>query len=209
MKVTVFGATGGAGRQVVAQALEKGYAVRAFTRSPHKLTPEDGKLTVFEGDILDADRVSAAIAGADAVVSTLGPTDNKAEFVVSRGMENILAGMKAHGVSRLVATAGAGVKDANDDPKFINTLMNRILRILSSNVYADMVRMVGIIRESDVDWTVVRVPRLTDGPKRGEVTAAWVGKGMGMQLTRADLASFVLDQLEDNAYLHQAPAVSN
>jgi hypothetical protein len=83
------------------------------------------------------------------------------------------------------------------------------LRILSGNVYADMVKMVEIIRESDVDWTIVRVPRLTDDPKTGEITAAWVGKGMGMQLGRADLASFVLGQVDNDIYLRQAPAVSN
>ena len=209
MKIVVFGATGGAGRHVVAQALEKGYAVTAFTRSSHKLTLEDDNLTVFEGDILNADKVSAAIVGTDAIISTLGPTDNKAQFVVSWGMENILAGMKLHGVSRLVATAGAGVQDPSDAPKLVNKLMNRILRTISGNVYADMVRVVEIIRESDVDWTVVRVPMLTNDPKTGEVHAGWVGKGLGVRVTRADLAAFVLDQVEDTTYLRQALAVSN
>jgi putative NADH-flavin reductase len=111
MKVTVFGATGRTGKHVVEEALEKGFLVVAFTRSPQRMDSAKENLTVFEGDIQDAQKVAAAIAGADAVISALGPTDNKAQFVVSTGMNNILAGMHQHGVSRLVVSAGAGVGD--------------------------------------------------------------------------------------------------
>jgi len=208
MKIVVFGATGGTGRQVVTQALAKGYQVVAFTRSLQKLPANGDNLIPFEGDIGEAEKVSEAIQGVEAVISSLGPTDNKAQFVASRGTANILAGMKQHGVSRLVVTAGAGVSDPNDAPKFFNKLMNRLVKSISGNVYADMVEVARIVRESDVNWTIVRVPRLIDGPKTGKVSVAWVGKGMGMQISRADLAAFLLDQLEDDTYLRQAPAIS-
>jgi putative NADH-flavin reductase len=209
VKIVVFGATGGTGRQVVRQALEKGYQVVAFTRNTRKITLEWDDLIPFEGDILDASRVSDAIKGVDAVISTLGPRDNKAKFVVTSGMGHILAGMKQHGVSRLIVTAGAGVGDPNDQPGFINKFMNFLLEIISRNVYEDMVKAVEVVRRSDVDWTIVRVPMLTDGPKTGEIKAAWVGKGMGMRISRQDYAAFLLEQLIDDTYIHQAPAISN
>lgn len=207
MKIAVFGATGGTGRLVVQQSLEKGYAVVAFTRSPQKLELKDDKLTVFEGDIQNADQVSTAIAEVDAVVSALGPTDNKTQFVVSRGMENILAGMKGHGVRRLVVSAGAGVGDPQDEPGLFNKGMNLLLKMISRNVYEDMVRVVQLVRESEMDWTVVRAPMLTDDPATGQVKIAWVGKGLGMRLSRADFAAFMLEQVEDETYSRQAPAI--
>jgi hypothetical protein len=72
-----------------------------------------------------------------------------------------------------------------------------------------MVKVVELVRQSDVDWTIVRVPMLTDDPKTDDVTVAWVGKGMGMRICREDLAAFLLGQLEDNTFVHQAPAISN
>ena len=209
MKIAVLGATGGTGLQVVEQALARGHAVVAFARSPQKLGIEHDKLTVVQGDILDGEKVAEAVAGTQAVVSALGPGSNKAQFVVSRGMEHILTAMQQHGVKRLVASAGAGVGDPDDKPGLMNKFINLLLKTISRNVYEDMLRVVELIRASDVDWTIVRAPRLVDEPLPGEVKAAWVGKGMGMQLYRGDFAAFMLDQLEDDSYVRQAPALSN
>jgi len=209
MKIVVFGATGGTGRHVVFRALELGYTVAAYTRSPQKITETHPNLLVIEGEIGDAARIESAVRGAEAVISTLGPTDARARFVVAAGTENILASMKNSGVSRLVVTAGAGVPDPNDAPKFINRFMDFLVRSVSRSVYEDMAKTVEVVRASGLDWTIVRVPMLTDHPGTGDVTAAWVGKGMGMRLSREDLAAFLVDQLRDDTYLHMAPALSN
>jgi putative NADH-flavin reductase len=209
MKVTVFGATGGTGQHVVKKAIEKGHQVVAFTRSPDKLKIKDENLTVFAGDVLDEEIVTEAINGADAVISTLAPVDNSPKFVVSAGTKNILAGMKQNGVSRLVVTSGAGVGDPKDAPKFVNKLINFLLRMTAKNVFADMQNTTEIVRQSDLDWTIVRVPMLADDPQTGVLKVGWVGKGVGVRIGRADLASFLLDQLEDETYLRQSPVVSN
>lgn len=208
MKIAVFGATGGTGIQVVEQALANGYQVIAFARSLDKLKVKDENTIPFEGDIQDSDEVAAALEEVKAVISVLGPTDNRSQFVVSLGIYNILAGMMQHRVSRLVMSAGAGVHDPGDSPNLINKFFNVLLRTFSKNIYEDMVNAVRIVRESDVDWTIVRVPMLTDGPKTGKIQVAWVGKGMGMRVSRADLAFFMLSQVEDYTYIHQAPAIS-
>ena len=209
MNLAVFGATGRTGRHVVEQALERGYEVMAFARSPQKLDAYRERVAIVEGDVQDADAVQEAIAGADAVISVLGPTENVPDYQVTRGTRHILDGMKQHGVERLIVSAGAGVSVPKDEPGLFNKLINVLLKLFSRHVYEDMKRVVATVRDSDVDWTIVRVPMLTDDAPQGDVKVGYVGKGMGPRLARADMASFILDQVEDDAYLHEAPAISN
>lgn len=209
MKLAIFGATGGTGQHLVKQALERDYQVVAFTRSPEKLPSRSDGLAVVQGDVQDADKVEEAVAGADAVVSALGPTENKPTFTVSKGTQHIVAAMHRHGVERLVVSAGAGVPDPKDEPKLFNHTINFLLKLVSRWVYEDMRRTVEAVRHSDLRWTVVRVPMLTDDQPTGEVKVGYVGKGMGPRLTRADMARFMLDQVESDEFVHQAPAISN
>jgi putative NADH-flavin reductase len=209
MKIVIFGASGRTGKHVVEQALANGHQVIAFVRTPSKLGIQHERLSLIQGDVTDPAAVEKAVAGVDAVVSVLGPSDNSPDMKVSKGTANILAAMNKHGVRRLVASAGAGIPDTNDTPKLLNKLINQLIKLTSRNVYEDMNRTVATIRNSPVEWTLVRVPMLTDKPKTGQTKAAWVGKGMGMQITRADMADFMLKQLTDKSYIRQAPAVSN
>jgi putative NADH-flavin reductase len=209
MKLAIFGATGKAGVHLVEQALAAGYEVNAFTRSPHKLTVQHDKLTVVEGDVQNAERVDAAIAGVDVVLSVLGPSENKPTFAVTKGTQHILASMQAHGVKRLVVSAGAGVGDPNDEPKLINKFINIMLKLVSRHVYDDMVRAVETVRSSELDWIIVRVPMLTDSPATGDIKVGWVGKGTGPRLSRADMAAFMLAQVDDMTHVRKAPVISN
>ncbi len=209
MKIIIFGGTGRTGVFVVREALEKGFDVSVLARDPAKMTLTDPCLAMVKGDITEIAAVEAAIKGSDAVLSVLGPSDNKPTFAVSRGMENILAAMKSNRVSRLVMTAGAGVGDPNDAPGFFNKVMGFMLKTMAKNVLEDLSRAVELVRSSDLDWTVVRLPMLTDDPKTGKVRVAYVGKGMGSRIARADIAPFLIDQMEDKTYLRQSPAISN
>lgn len=209
MKLSLFGATGRTGKHILEQALEAGHEVTALVRSPEKLITSGDQLKVIQGNVTDAARVEEAVAGADAVISALGPTDNKPTFTVSRGTALIIDAMEKHGVRRLVVSAGAGVEVSQDDPQFINKVIGFLVRTFSKNVYEDMARTVEAVRNSNLAWTVVRVPMLTDDPAKGNVKVAYVGKGMGARITRADMAEFMLQQVEDDAYLQQAPAISN
>lgn len=209
MKVAVFGGTGRTGQHVVKQALDAGHEVVALARNPSKFNVQHDKLTVVPGDILDAASVAQTVQGADAVVSVLGPVSNKPDFTISQGTDLILDAMKQHGVKRLVISAGAGVRDPKDTPGLLDRFVALLLGVVSGNVVADMRQVVDKVRQSDRDWTVVRVPMLTDDPAQGNLVVSYVGQGMRPRLSREDMAAFMLKQLQDGAYVRAAPAISN
>lgn len=209
MRLTVFGATGGAGRHLVDRALEAGHEVCAFVRDPSKAPWEDNRLSLVQGDVLDQDAVEQAVQGADAVISALGPSENAPGRVITRGTQHIVQAMERHGVERLIASCGAAVSFAQDEPGPFNKMMGFLVRTFSKHVYEDMKGTAQVIRDSGLEWTIVRVPMLVDGAPKGSVKVGYVGKDTGARITRADMAQFMLDQLQSRAHLHDAPVISN
>ena len=208
MRLAVFGATGKTGQHIVQQALEAGHDVTALVRTPSKLTLQHNNLSVVQGDILDIDRVEKALQGADAVISVLGPINNKPEFNISRGMENILKAMQKQNIQRVIISAGAGIREPEDKLKLIDRFFGLLLRVLSKNAVADMEHTVQKVKASNLNWTVVRVPMLTDEPAKEKLKVGYLGD-ISYRITRADMASFMLKQTDDTQYLHRAPAISN
>jgi NAD(P)-dependent dehydrogenase (short-subunit alcohol dehydrogenase family) len=208
MKVAIFGGTGKTGQHLVQQALELGHEVVMLARTPSNFTIQHPRLTVIQGDIVDAACVEATIQGVDAVISVLGPRSNKPEFIISKGTDHILNAMKRHHVRRIIISAGAGVRDPYDKPKFIDHFFGFLLNLLSKNAVEDMKQVVDKVRNSDRDWFVIRVPMLTDQPAQGTLKIGYVGD-ITPRLSRADMAAFMLKQLEDDTYIRKAPAISN
>jgi len=208
MKVAVFGATGRTGRLLVERALGAGHEVVAFARDGSKLGLESGRLSVVEGDVRDGERVGAAVSGADAVLVALGHTKGSPEDVQTEGTRRIVAAMRESGVRRIVSLTGAGVRDEEDQPKVVDRAFVALLGRLQPAVLEDARRHAEVIRESGLDWTVVRAPRLTDGPHTGDYRTGYVGRGSGTKVSRADVADFMLRQLEDETYLGRMPMVS-
>ncbi len=209
MKLAVFGATGRTGQILVRDALAQGDEVIALARTPSKLDLQDARLSLVQGDVQDPRAVDQVVTGAEAVISVLGPSSNQPVFAVSKGMQNILEAMRRHGVQRLVVTAGAGVGDPEDRPALPNRAIHLLIRLASKNAYEDMRKTVEIVRASDRDWTVVRAPMLVDGQATGKIIVSMVGKGMGMRITRADLAAYALQVARSGEQLRRAPAISN
>lgn len=209
MQLAVLGGTGKTGRLVVEQALAAGHSVRVLARNPAKLTGQNPRLRVVQGDIADAAKVLETVTGAGAVISALGPTTNKPEFAISKGMTNIIAAMRQAGVKRLIITAGAGVRDSMDQPKLMDSVIVSLLKLLNGHVLADMQQVVEQVQASGLEWTIVRGPMLTDDPATGHVRAGSVGKDIGTRLSRADFAAFLLAQLDSPQWLRKMPAISN
>jgi putative NADH-flavin reductase len=209
VRLTIFGGTGRTGQLLVQQALAAGHEITLLVRDPSKAAAQSPKLHVLVGSIHNAADIEQAISGAEAVISVLGPSSNKPLFEISAAMAQVIALMGRNGPRRLIVSIGAGVRDAQDTPPPADRIMGVFVKTLSANVYEDMLRVNNQVRASALSWTIVRVPRLVDGPYTGKVRAGFVGKGVGMSISRADLAGFMLHQLDDATYLRQAPAISN
>ncbi len=210
MRVVVFGATGGTGKQLVHQAIAVGYQVVVFARNPSKLDIESERLIVEKGDLSNGESIENAINGADAVVSLLGPRGSSEDKPLTNGMRNIVEAMKTRGVRRLIASSTLSVKDPGDKPNFIVGLLVGIVKTTMHAAYEDIIGVAEIVRGSDLDWTIARVALLNDNVKTGVVKVGYVGSGqVGLGISRADLADFMLRQVEDKSYLRQAPAISN
>jgi putative NADH-flavin reductase len=209
MKIAVFGGTGKTGQHFVRQAVEAGHTVVVLARTPAKLAQAGTRLQVVAGDAADPACVAQVVAGADVVVSVLGPAKGQAPFSISKAMENIIHAMQAAGARRLLVSVGAGVGDPQDQPKFINHVINALLKLTARGAYEDMLKVATMVRASPLNWTLVRVPMLTDDPATGTIQVGAVGKGMGPRITRADMAAFILGQAASDEYVGKAPAISN
>jgi len=206
MKIAVFGASGGTGRHVVAQALAAGHAVTALVRDPAALPARPG-LDVVAGSAHDPVAVARAVAASDAVVCALGGRPwRRRERVCSTAIGHIVAAMSAAGIRRVVAISTFG---AGDTRRHVGWLARSVLfgLVLRSEV-ADKEAMEARLAASALDWTVVRVGILSDGDGRGTWRAADHGsiRGMG-KVARADVAAFMLAQLASDAWLRRRPVL--
>lgn len=208
MKLLIVGATRGIGRQLLEQALAAGHAVTVLVRDPQRLAVQHQALTVVKGDILDADSVELAVAGQDAVCCSIGvkvPWIRVTLF--SDGTRNLLQAMNKTGIRRLICVTGIGAGDSRGHGGF---LYDRIFYpLLLWPIYADKDRQESLIRASDADWTIVRPGFLTNGPLTGNyrVLTDMTGVTAG-RISRADVAHFMLQELETKRYLRQAPLLS-
>lgn len=193
---------------MVEQALAEGHEVTAFAREPSRLGISHERLRVVRGDVTDPAAVEEAVAGQDAVLSALGHAEGSKGDVLTRGAENVVGAMERHGVRRLVSLTGAGIRDPRDRPKLVDRVITTLLKVLQGDLLRDSERHVEVIRESRLDWVIVRGPRLTDDEKRGEYRIGYIGKNSGTKISRSDVADFMLRQLEGNEYLGRMPVVS-
>jgi len=209
LNITIFGSTGGTGQQLVRIALERGHEVTAFARTPKKLEVQHSHLTPVEGDIRDAEAAALAIKDADAVISAIGPTPGSPDDLMAKAAQNIVSGMKAHNVRRLVWSTGAGVKAPQDEPTLMHKAISFLLRLISKDVLENSLRGAETIQNSNLDWTIARAPMLTNECRKQGYQASFVGPGMGRTLSRENFAEFMLDLAENAEWVQQMPAASD
>ena len=208
MKIVVFGASGGMGIKVVEQALDAKHIVTAFLRTPSKIAIQHPNLTLFQGDVMNTAAVENAIAGQEVVISVLHTTRPPVPGMMETAAKNIISAMQKHSVRRIISTTGAAVPQPEDQPKVGDRLINVLISIFDKNFVVDSSANVRVIQASDLDWTIARFPRLMDGAHTGKYRVAYLGKGSGTQITRADGADFVLKELTEKKWLRKAPVVS-
>jgi putative NADH-flavin reductase len=206
MKLVIFGSTGSVGRLMVKQALEQGHTVTAFARDPAKLGIQHANLRIAQGDATDLAAVEKAVREQDAVVCALGAGAKGG--IRSEGTRTIIRAMEASGVRRLICQSSLGVGDSRENLNFFwkHIMFGMLLR----QAYADHVAQENHVRQSRLDWTIVRPGAFTDGPRTGDYRHGFAGndKAITHKISRADVADFVLKQLTDRTYLHKTPALS-
>lgn len=208
MKIVVFGATGGTGMKLVAQALGQGHRVTAPVRSPEKLADlEHQELVVTRGNVLDQSDVDYAIEGQEAVLCLIGAGAGRTTLRED-GTRNIIASMGKAGVARMVCLSSLGVGDSRANLPFFTKYV--IVGIFLRHAFADHERQETVVKQSSVDWTIVRPPHLTDGARTGEYRAGFppTDRSLKWKISRADVADFMLKELADDTYLHQTPWIS-
>ncbi|MCI0711337.1 MAG: SDR family oxidoreductase [Chloroflexi bacterium] len=201
MKVVVFGATGGTGIHVVRQALAAGHAVTAVARRPAAVDIQHECLKVIQGDVMEPDTIAEAMRGQDVVVSALGTTSTRPMTLYSEGTGNIMAVMQVAGVRRLLCVSAGGVEVPSGRPLLQRLIIRYILQRILRHLYADMLRMEAAVQSSNLNWTIIRPPRLTDGSCTGRYQIV-VNQPLlkGWQISRADLAHCIVTHLDDPAF---------
>jgi putative NADH-flavin reductase len=209
MKVLIFGASGRTGRELVRQAIAAGHDVTAFVRNPAAFTAAD-HLRIVTGNAHDPTAVNIAMTGQEAVLSALGGTISDEELL-PRSMENILAAMHRNRVRRLIVLGAAGAIESTLKrmPPVTHLLFRVFMGTLLRKPFKSQREMQQLIRASDTDWTIVQPPRLVNEPATGKVRAD--GDALpekGFRIARADLAAFMVAQLENTEWVRREPCIA-
>jgi putative NADH-flavin reductase len=206
MRLLILGATGGTGHALIPQALERGHEVTAFVRSPGKLGALADRVTVRQGDPLRAAELEAVLPGHDAVLSALGPPGPGPTTILRDGATSTVEAMRAAGPRRLIVVSAAVLFE---DLGVLGTLLRRTLL---KNVAADSAEMERVVMGSGLDWTIARPPRLTNGAVTGRYRVEnehLPERSALASISRADVAHFLLSELERGAHIHHIVGITN
>jgi putative NADH-flavin reductase len=201
MKITVLGATGGVGGEVVKQALDRGWDVTAVVRDPAKLQlPAQVVVAGFP----DHDKLAAAVEGRDAVISAVGSRDRGPTTVCVDGARAAIGA----GAKRLLVVSASGMHTEGDG-FFTRSLVKPLLNTFLKHGWADMLAMEAVVEAGDLDWTIVRPPMLLDGPRTGKVASRLDGNVRTFTIRRADVAAYLLDAVADPTLIRQKVSIAH
>ncbi|MCU1304329.1 MAG: hypothetical protein JWQ87_4613 [Candidatus Sulfotelmatobacter sp.] len=207
MRILIFGATGGTGRYLVSQGLEQGCQVTAFARDPSSLTTNHPNLTIVKGDLSDGNSIANALNGVDAVISVLGNDTRRALFtpsnIISRSVPNIIGAMRHGRVERLLFVTSFAISSKIFWPEKL------LLRTLLKNLFTDLPVQEKLIKESGLNWTIVRPARLTNGPKTGECRSGDIYIHPFTSISRVDVAAFLLKEVDSSEYQKKEVTISH
>lgn len=205
MKIAVIGANGKTGKVFVDEAVQYGHEVHAGVYRTNSFTQSD-YIKTMQCDAMKLDDVEKLIKGCDAVVSLIGHGKDSPAFLQTAATCNILSAMKRHHISRFVSLTGTGVRTDGDTPSYLDKMLNQAIRIIDPARIRDGKAHADVIIESDVDWTIIRVLKLTDfGPHKYRLTNHGPAR---MLASRATVAAAILDVLVEGYHIKSMPVVS-
>ena len=200
MKLFLIGATGRTGREIVQQALERGHHVTAFVRSPENIALKNERLVVLKGNAMDENQLFDAMQSHDAVLSTLGPREVfKPSSMLHDSALAATRAMKRSGVKRVVVLSAAA---------HFPGIPNRIVSFVLRNHMRDSLAMEEVVRNSGLDWTIARPPRLTEQDYTTYRSREGAAPKMGFTLARKAVAAFMLDAIEQKKHFHKIVGIA-
>jgi len=206
--LAILGGTGGLGRHLVRRALAADHAVRTLVRSPARLALSDDRLEVVQGDIADAQAIDSVVEGADAVLWAVGYSKGQDPSVYGDGMRHLVQSMGSQGCRRLVAISGAGLELPGDTSGLGRRMIITMLKLFAGKVLQGKQHEREALRGADLDWTLVRVARMVEREPRGAVRVDRHQVSGSPMVAYADVADWMLEQVDDDSYLREAPFVS-
>lgn len=210
MKFLLIGGTGKTGQEIIKQGLEQGHVITALVRNPNKLKLNHPNLLVLKGNVISLKSFEQAVQGQDAVISALG---HKRFFIkttiLSKGTANIINTMEKNGVKRFICITALGINDSRFKLGLYYTLL--AIPVILFFYFMDKSKQEKLIMKSNLDWIIVRPGQLTNGKKSTDYKhGVDVGSYfLTKMISRANVAHFVLNQLEDKTYNHKTPGITN
>ncbi|WP_427051440.1 NAD(P)H-binding protein [Paenibacillus sp. TC-CSREp1] len=213
MNITIFGASGAIGQLVTQLALDHGDFVTAYVRNPQKISLKHPNLSLVQGELSNSSTIEKAVDESDVVISTLGPGSDMSRKLkgtpIADGHELIIKAMKKHNKKRFITLATPALQ-SDDDKKNVSTILPGVLaKVLLPNGYAEMKKMEGMIKKSNLDWTVVRI--INPNVKyTGQSYGYYFGdQSAKMSVSRENVAKFMYSAARDNALIRKMPIIYN
>ena len=209
--VAVLGATGRTGRIFVQEAVRRGHIVKALVRNIDAKKDFPQGVNVIQGDATDESSLQQLIEGADVVVSLLGQAKGSSSDLKVKSTRLSLSIMQRKGVKRFLRLASApfGVTGEGDEPTGGQRLMTGLVKLFAGSLVNDERKASEDVRHSSVEWTLVRAPILTDTPYPGKYQVGSLGRKSGRRVSRATIAQFILDEIENGKHIRKSPLVTD
>lgn len=207
-KIAIIGGTGKAGRYIASKALEKGYHVRMLVRNPEKLVFRDSRIEVIEGNVQNIEDLQKQLKDCQIVINTFGQP-MKEKPIYSKVTENILGVMSDLHMDRYIGVTGGSLTIAGDTKSIINRMGAKIFEIIYSKMMVDKKKEWHLLSNNQViKWTLIRLPFIVEGDEVGFIKEN-LGDMPGTKITNRDIATFIINQIENQKYVQKAPFISN
>jgi putative NADH-flavin reductase len=207
LKIAVIGGTGKAGKYLVEQLLEQGFKIKLLLRNPDKVEITSPLIEIIPGDVRNLSSLNLLFENCDAVISTLGQTKGDSP-VFSEAIENIIKAMNAQNIKRYIVITGLTLDTINDKKGFSTRLKTLLMKMSFPAIIADKQKEYKILSQSNLDWTVVRLPFIEQTDLSGEIKIS-LTDCPGKKISTTDLARFLISQLSDESYIRKTPFIAN
>ncbi|HFU7054276.1 TPA: SDR family oxidoreductase [Bacillus cereus] len=206
-KIAILGANGKAGKFLVKQALEKGYQVKILTRNSNNMTITNENVEIIDGDARDFSSIRKLLKGCRAVINAVGQPKNES-YIFSTVSKHILEAMKEFEIKRYILISGGSLDVTGDQKRIINKIGATLFKVFLSKMMQDKYKELQAIQDSDVDWTIVRLPFVMEGKSIGNIKESLVDMP-GIKIQNSDIAPFVIKQINSERYVGKCPFISN